>query len=607
MAATVANANAGATRGWPLSLPERLPDLKGKWLTLYSVLWAVALLVAVVAPIRSTMLNYDGLRHPIWRPHGLVTTTTDTSIIVRTVFGDEARRAGVRAGDQIIAVDGWRLGEQSADVHFYKLLAGPEGSTDTLRLRSPSGQEREVTLTSRASTAAQFFRGTVVGRATFDAATLFLNLALLLFLVPAALILFVRRRREMIPALLSLSFLITTAFLSGSTALINVGVSDRVGDTILDLFAWMPLVLALVTFPDGRLVSKWTAVAPLLFAIGAINDFSGGVDWFEKLTAGLAFIIAGIALAVRYRRFPAGLGRQQLRWAFFGFFVGISLILIVVPLLIAQYQLTAADPRWAVWSSILLDVLVGLSFPCMALGLIISVLKYRLYDADTVIGRSVAYGVMTFGFVALFAGAEKLAELIGERYFEHSIGIVAGAVGAAVAAAVVVPLHNRVHGWAERRFQKALIRLRHGLPEYVGDLRESAAVDDLIAAVMKRVEVGIHSTREAVLLRKNGKWSVAAAHRVPPTKVREWRRGWKPPMRDRTLDCERADPLFPMRVRLCIETGDEPETIGWILLGPRPDGSFFGRDEREALAHIAGPVARAIHIAQLRERRQEQA
>jgi hypothetical protein len=60
-------------------------------------------------------------------------------------------------------------------------------------------------------------------------------------------------------------------------------------------------------------------------------------------------------------------------------------------------------------------------------------------------------------------------------------------------------------------------------------------------------------------------------------------------------------------VPLCIETGDEPETIGWLLLGPRPDGSFFGRDEREALTHVAGPVARAIHIAQLREAREAKA
>jgi hypothetical protein len=62
-----------------------------------------------------------------------------------------------------------------------------------------------------------------------------------------------------------------------------------------------------------------------------------------------------------------------------------------------------------------------------------------------------------------------------------------------------------------------------------------------------------------------------------------------------------------LRVRLCIDEGEEAETIGWLVLGPRPDGSFFGKDERDALEHVAGPVARAIHIAQLRERREIEA
>ena len=121
------------------------------------------------------------------------------------------------------------------------------------------------------------------------------------------------------------------------------------------------------------------------------------------------------------------------------------------------------DLRWFVWN-LFAGLLGDAGVVFIALGLMVSIFRYRLYDADTVIGRSAAYGVLTFGFIALFAGAEKLAEIVGERYFEHSIGIVAGAVGAAIAAAVIVPLHNRVHRWAERRFQKPLIRLREGCP-----------------------------------------------------------------------------------------------------------------------------------------------
>ena len=71
------------------------------------------------------------------------------------------------------------------------------------------------------------------------------------------------------------------------------------------------------------------------------------------------------------------------------------------------------------------------------------------------------------------------------------------------------------------------------------------------------------------------------------------------------LDSDRDDARFPLRIPL--RADDEPALVGWLLLGPRPDGSFYGRDERDALAEIAGPVARAIRIVELREAREQQA
>src|SRR5690348_3709761 len=148
-------ATAGTRRGLTLRLPERLPDLKGRWLTLYTLLWAAALLVAVVAPIGTIVLNYQGLGHPVWRPHGVVTATSDSGITILAVFGDEARSAGVRAGDRVMAIDGVPASDRSRDDQLYKLLDGPEGPVDTLTLRSKSGAERQVRLSSKASTSAE--------------------------------------------------------------------------------------------------------------------------------------------------------------------------------------------------------------------------------------------------------------------------------------------------------------------------------------------------------------------------------------------------------------------------------------------------------------------
>ena len=80
--------------------------------------------------------------------------------------------------------------------------------------------------------------------------------------------------------------------------------------------------------------------------------------------------------------------------------------------------------------------------------------------------------------------------------------------------------------------------------------------------------------------------------------VAAWRAGWLPSPSE-GLDCAKRDTLFPLRIPLDAEGHGR---VGWLLLGPRPDGSFFGGDEREALEETADPIARALAIAEARER-----
>jgi hypothetical protein len=56
---------------------------------------------------------------------------------------------------------------------------------------------------------------------------------------------------------------------------------------------------------------------------------------------------------------------------------------------------------------------------------------------------------------------------------------------------------------------------------------------------------------------------------------------------------------IPLRVRHA-----RGKPLGWLLLGPRPDGSFYGKAERAVLAEIADPLARALHIVQQRALRE---
>lgn len=623
MATAVIDSEAAPRRRW-LRLPERLPELGGRWLTAYSLLWTALLAIALVGSIggayRLAARGADGAY--TWAAFGLDVTGTVPSTrypragVVRNA-GSGAEAANIRVGDVIVAVEGHALPRESGDLSSEgaeiddALGRVPEGGAVSLLIRGSGGKVRAATLIKRRSNAEEIYAGTGITPAVHARLSGLADLTVPLILIAAACVLF-GKRKDPVATLLALA-LVCLACTSGAENLVWVPLIGAPAYLLffkcINAIGGTAMSTSLLTFPRGKFEPRWTGalaiVLPVFYIVAQVPSGPSGPSSFLAWIGRAIIVAALLSMAVRYRRAHQE-ERQQWRWALLGFVAGIG-ILISWSFAYPAYVATHTALGTELWAWIVVPTSTAFCISLMVGGVTLSVLRYRLYDTSAAVSRSAAYGVLTLGFVALFAGAEKLAEIIGETYFEHSIGIVAGAVGAAVAAAVVVPLHNRVHRWAERRFQKPLIRLREGLPECVSDLRDTASIGQIAEAVMKRVEAGVRSTREALLLAHDAEPELAGARNVAPDIVEQFRSGWRPPSGEQPLDCDRHDPLFPLRVRLCIETRGDPETIGWLLLGPRPDGSFFGRDEREAIAHVAGPVARAIHIAQIRERREEQA
>ena len=353
------------------------------------------------------------------------------------------------------------------------------------------------------------------------------------------------------------------------------------------------LFAALLVFPSGRFEPRWTLVPALLLPIIAVIDPDGAAGF---ATGGFLTLSVLAALITRYRRVGEGTERFQLRWAFLGLVVGMVLGVISLGGDAAVYAWRAEDPRWIAWQYAVIQVLGTWGLGVMALGLIVSILRYRLYDADAVIGRSATYGVLTLSFVALFAGSQKIIELLGEEYLGQNMGALAGGIGAALAAVAIAPMHARAQRWAERRFQKSLYRLRHGLPSLVGDLRETSGLDQIAGATLDSLIAGVRTSRAALVAVDR----VIDAREIPADEVRQWWRSWCPATHD-GINWDRSDALFPVRVPLEAEGHGR---IGWLLLGPRPDGSLFGKAERETLEEIAEPVARAVQVALSRGERE---
>lgn len=429
-----------------------------------------------------------------------------------------------------------------------------------------------------------------------EAVSLAIDLLPPLLLVVTAILLYLRRRQDSVAALLSLSFLMMSAAFFAAEGFFR---AVELG-WVRDLFAHAGrclLMLVLLTFPDGHFTPRWSvfvAAGLLIWApVAFFQPWPRDVEYFGYL----AFLaLSVLSIAIPYRRLPGGLERQQVRWVLFGFAAGTLLLAVAVALSLLPGG--ASTPGEKSWTALAAQSLAALGMACFALGLIVSLLRYRLYDAEAAISRSAGYAILTLLLGLTFAVSAKSLEYLVETYLGQEAGGLPGAVAAGLAVLVVTPLNDKVLGWAERRFNRGLVALRRDLPECMADLRETGELDEVVDEVLDRVTAGVRAIRAAMSI-----GPVVATRGTSKAEVRAWAKQAAPDDDADSLDCERGDPMFPMRIPLRIRHA-KGKPIGWLLLGPRPDGSFYGRDERDALAGIADPVGRALNIVLLREARE---
>ena len=575
-------------------LTRRRPEWGGVFLIGYRVIWLALFAAGLV------MIGYFGPRDEIASQSAYAAAAAlgfapflNPSLEgqLGAPLGDEGRRIGYKNSDLLLTVDGRPV--PADKVAQAGVLSGPRGSIAVLGLRHATGERYTVRVARDPQRLAAAYAGWHISFQGRRWVQFGFETASAVAMIAAAALLFIRRPRDLVAQLLSFSIVLTFAPFA---QLLHVA---PLVSTIIGLFAQILLLTALLLFPDGRLNTRWHRLAGLMIIATSVLSLIN--FWFS--TAGnvsiLVYVaaIATIMLAVviQYRRTPSGIARQQGKFVLFG--IVAFCILGVTNELLVQLELSLSSAGALAWATLAAHVVGELAFIALPAGLLVSMLRYRLYDAETAISRSVVYGTLTLALLAIFAGSEKVIEILGEQYFGERLGALAGGLGAAFAAIMMVPLHHRVTHWAEHRFQGDLVHLRSALPVLVGDMSTTATPARLADTVLVRIEKGVRAAHAAIVVDHE----VLAARDVDLGAVQTWLSTWQEPVEgEGQLHTNRDDPLFPMRVPLY---ADSVGSVGWILLGPRPDGSFYGKDERDTLLAIAEPVARAIVVARQREER----
>jgi len=194
---------------------------------------------------------------------------------------------------------------------------------------------------------------------------------------------------------------------------------------------------------------------------------------------------------IRYRR-AAGIERAQLKW--FALVMAISL-----PALLVRFSLYGNDGVELIVSNVaLLVAYAGFALLPVAIG--IAILRYRLYEIDRLISRTISYGVLTAIVGGLFGGFILV--------FQAGLAPVTGSNELAVAGSTLLvfalfqPLRRRVQRLVDRRFNRSRYDAERTVAAFAGRLRDEVDLDALKLEILATVTRAVEPTTVALWLRE---------------------------------------------------------------------------------------------------------
>ena len=351
---------------------------------------------------------------------------------------------------------------------------------------------------------------------------------------------------------------------------------------------WIPsgslVVFSFLVFPDGRLPSpRWRFVALLAglavccvtvssaFMPGTLEGSPGSLqignpfgirgtaallDAVRTVSTPLVGATALASVAAVFLRFRRAEGdeRQQLKW--------VAYAVVVLAVAVAASSLSAAVDR-----SLFGRMLFLVGFLSIPVTFGVAILRYRLWDVDIVINRTLVYGALTACVVGLYV---LVVGYLGAVFqIRGSFAVSVGAAG--VVAVLFAPLKERL--------QRGVDRLMYGerdepyaVVSRLGERLEAAlAPDAVLPAIVETVREALKLPYAVVALPQDGRFWVAAASGEPP----------------------HASPTDPLVLPL--HYGGE--TVGRLLLAPRSgEGGFSAADRRllDDLARHAGVAVNGV-------------
>jgi len=263
---------------------------------------------------------------------------------------------------------------------------------------------------------------------------------------------------------------------------------------------WLPgvvlFVVLILLFPDGRLPSRWRwalrcygalyvvllaayavataralAVRPLrIDAVGGLSAVDNPAGAFGAVTHVILFLVLALSSSFILRqvlawRAASGDRREQLKWLASGAAIAIAGLILAAAFGTNGQASTALE-----W----IDNLSWFGLAALPVSMGVAILRYRLYDIDRIISRTLAYAIVTGLLVGLYAGLVLLATHV--LTFRTPV---AAAASTLAAAALFNPLRRRVQQAVDRRFNRARYDADQTVAAFAAGLKGAVDLDSV--------------------------------------------------------------------------------------------------------------------------------
>jgi hypothetical protein len=252
---------------------------------------------------------------------------------------------------------------------------------------------------------------------------------------------------------------------------------------------WMAQSIG-VAFGRSVLQSGVGPSAPNPLAVAGLAPFDVLVNATLGAPLGVAFLaISWASVIIRFRR-SRGIERLQMKW----FFYAVGVVLLAFAILFPLELIGAVIP------SEIFFFTFNFSFMLIPLSVGVAILRYRLYDIDRLINRTVVYAVTT-GTVGLtfFGGVVVMQALLRPITSGSEIAV---AVSTLASVALFQPLHRRVQNAVDRRFYRSRYDAARTLDAFSVRLRDEVDLDAVRSDLLEVVRESIQPVHASVWLQE---------------------------------------------------------------------------------------------------------